>query len=541
MTRLLWTLAVLPLAIQNALAATAEQWRGRSIYQIITDRFALAEGADLNACDPGDKTYCGGTWNSIRENLDYIQDAGFTAIWISPVNQNYDGPATDYGDPYHGYWMKDVTKLNDRFGDENDLHALVEEVHKRKMYIMVDIVVNNVMATSTNPDYSDYLFKDAAYYHPYCGIEWGNTQSEQNCWMGDSKVPLPDVDTSNPDVVSVYTRWIKDFVATYSIDGLRIDAAKHVNKDFWPQFCGAAGVFCIGEVFGDAAVEPVAQWQGADALDSVLNFPMYSALVSAFQIPGPNNVSMISSVLEESKAKFTDLTVLGNFLENQDLPRWSNLSVDPQAMYNAMTWTFMSDGIPIVYAGQEQYFHGAGDPYNREPLWPSNYANTTARQLISELNVVRNFLVSNDSDVDWVTAPTVIKTESDVGIAFEKGPVITVLTTIGSPGRNATNIVVQTDYPSETLFFEVTSGGFGDGRCIQWVVGSEGHLEVEYTKGGRPRVFVLGTVLENSHICHEEVSWAIVHEGLKSAAAPIQASLVAGAVGLFAAWMSIQY
>lgn len=45
---------------------------------------------------------CGGTWNTIRENLDYIQNAGFTAIWISPVNQNYEGPRTAYGDPYHG-------------------------------------------------------------------------------------------------------------------------------------------------------------------------------------------------------------------------------------------------------------------------------------------------------------------------------------------------------------------------------------------------------------------------------------------------------
>ena len=48
-------------------------------YRIITDRYALPAGADLNACDPKDQTWCGGTWNTIRENLDYIQDAGFTA------------------------------------------------------------------------------------------------------------------------------------------------------------------------------------------------------------------------------------------------------------------------------------------------------------------------------------------------------------------------------------------------------------------------------------------------------------------------------
>lgn len=47
--------------------------------RIITDRYALPAGADLNACDPKDQTWCGGTWNTIRENLDYTQNAGFTA------------------------------------------------------------------------------------------------------------------------------------------------------------------------------------------------------------------------------------------------------------------------------------------------------------------------------------------------------------------------------------------------------------------------------------------------------------------------------
>jgi len=68
-------------------AATAEEWRGRSIYQIITDRFALPKDTTIpaNSCDPNAQTWCGGTWNSIRENLDYVQDMGFSAIWIRSV------------------------------------------------------------------------------------------------------------------------------------------------------------------------------------------------------------------------------------------------------------------------------------------------------------------------------------------------------------------------------------------------------------------------------------------------------------------------
>ena len=53
--------------------------RAEARFRIITDRYALPKGADLNACEPKDQTWCGGTWNTIRENLDYIQDAGFSA------------------------------------------------------------------------------------------------------------------------------------------------------------------------------------------------------------------------------------------------------------------------------------------------------------------------------------------------------------------------------------------------------------------------------------------------------------------------------
>lgn len=71
-------------------------------------------------------------------------------------------------------------------------------------------------------------------------------------WLGDSNLPLPDLDTTNPTVRTDLQAYIKAFVQEYNVDGLRIDAAKHVESSFWPLFCnegGAAGVFCIGEVY----------------------------------------------------------------------------------------------------------------------------------------------------------------------------------------------------------------------------------------------------------------------------------------------------
>ncbi|TDL27217.1 alpha-amylase [Rickenella mellea] len=465
--------------LQSASAATAEQWRGRSIYQIITDRYALPAGSNSNVCDPGDQTWCGGTWNSIRENLDYIQNAGFTAIWISPVSQNYEGPRTPYGDAYHGYWIADVSKLNDRFGTSDDLKGLSDELHRRGMYLMVDVVVNNVMALSTTPDFTSYLFKDPTQYHPYCSIQWGNVTSEQNCWLGDTNVTLPDVNTQDGTVQASYGLWIQSLVQTYNIDGLRIDGT-HVNTDFWPVFCENAGVFCIGEVFG-SDMDQAASYQGPQALDSILHYPMYGALTNAFAIPGPQNMSAMVDVITQSKRKFVDPGLLGNFVENQDLPRWANLSVDIQSLWNVMTFNFMFDGIPIVYYGQEQGFSGNADPWNREPLWPSNYANTSTYALISTLNqaggppLLRNFLGSSSN---WLKSETQILTATTKGIALSKGNVITVLTNIGSPVRHLQILT-----------------------CTQFIVGSNGTIEMQYSKGGAAAVFVPSTALNGSGLC----------------------------------------
>jgi hypothetical protein len=57
--------------------------RAQTVYQIMTDRFARGSG-DMSRCTNFNK-YCGGDFQGIINNLDYIKDMGFTAIWISPV------------------------------------------------------------------------------------------------------------------------------------------------------------------------------------------------------------------------------------------------------------------------------------------------------------------------------------------------------------------------------------------------------------------------------------------------------------------------
>jgi alpha-amylase len=58
---------------------------------------------------------------------------------------------------------------------------------------------------------------------------------------------------------------------------------------------------------------------------------------------------------------------------------------------NAAAFTIMADGIPIIYAGQEQHYNGGSDPHNREATWLAKY-NTESElyKLIAKANAVRN-------------------------------------------------------------------------------------------------------------------------------------------------------
>lgn len=116
---------------------------------------------------------------------------------------------------------------------------------------MVDVVTNHMgfNGCGTCVDYSLYTpFNSASYYHSYCPIDYSNQNSVVTCWQGDNKVSLPDLRTEDANVRDVWNRWIRDLVSNYSIDGLRVDSVKHVEKSFWPGFEAASGVYNVGEV-----------------------------------------------------------------------------------------------------------------------------------------------------------------------------------------------------------------------------------------------------------------------------------------------------
>jgi len=312
------TFACLALLLPPSLAATLEEWRGRSIYQVMTDRFALPEQTLWMPCHTDIGPYCGGTWRGIMENLDYIQGMNFDAIWISPVTAQLP-QYTEDGRSYAGYWQQDLYSLNPEFGTLDDFHNLIKAVHGRGMLFMLDIVTNHMAYNSMQGDGAPAInytimnpFNDQKYYHQECSIDYSgnNLTSLEECWLGSRFVPLPDLRTEDDDVRNMFGDWIEQMVANYSIDGLRIDAGINVEPEFFTGFVKRAGVFATTEVY-HSNDSIACQWQ--ETAGSILNYPQYWPITSAFQSNG--DFGDLTTVIESERQNCQDTTVLGTFSE----------------------------------------------------------------------------------------------------------------------------------------------------------------------------------------------------------------------------------
>lgn len=394
-----------------ALAADAAAWKSRSIYFALTDRFEQnTTDGDRGPCYELGR-YCGGTFRGMESRLDYIKELGFDAIWISPVVKNH-------WDGYHGYWAQDLYTINPNFGTADELKSLVNAAHSKDMFVMVDVVANH-MGEPLAENRPEPLNQEASYHWP-CTINYADQGSIEYCRIGG----LPDLNTQDAQIRNLLYDWVRWLVNEFQLDGLRVDTLRHVEKDFWPGFTAAAGVFTIGEVF-TSSVDVLAGYR--DGVSSLLNYAIYHPLRD-FYLQRGSSQALIDTHDAISRA-FPDPTVLGNFIDNHDNPRWLNQRDDHALLKNALTYLLLARGIPILYYGTEQGYAGGQEPFNRESLWHTNFNNETdLYRFISRVSSLRKAeagLAENDHTHLMV---------EDTGYAWSRagGDVIAVTSNIGS-------------------------------------------------------------------------------------------------------------
>jgi len=271
--------------------------------------------------------------------------------------------------------------VNSNYGTADDLKSLVSAAHSKVfihpamsfhaqllissqgIYMMVDVVANHMGQAAISNNRPEPL-NQASSYHSNCDINYADQNSVETCRISG----LPDLNTQSSTVRSLFQAWIKWLVSEYGFDGIRIDTVKHVEKDFWPGFVNAAGVYAIGEVF-DGGPDYLAGY--ASTMPGLLNYAIYYPMNNFFQQKG--SAQALVDMHNTVSSKFPDPAALGTFLDNHDNARWLNVKNDITLLKNALTYVVLSRGIPIVYYGTEQAYAGGADPANREDLWRSSF------------------------------------------------------------------------------------------------------------------------------------------------------------------------
>jgi hypothetical protein len=147
---------------------------GEQFYFVMTDRFANGDTSNdagglegdrlTTGFDPTDKGfYQGGDIAGIRDNLDYIEGLGTSAIWLTPsfANKPVQGEGANASAGYHGYWITDFTRIDPHLGTNEELQALIADAHARGIKVYFDIITNH---TADVIDYAEgqYSYIDQA-------------------------------------------------------------------------------------------------------------------------------------------------------------------------------------------------------------------------------------------------------------------------------------------------------------------------------------------------------------------------------------------
>jgi glycosidase len=368
----------------------------------------------------------GGDMVGLEAKLDYLQNMGITAIWMTPVLRNKAVQKDGFG--HHGYWVVDFTEIDPHFGSNDELKSLIDAAHARNIKVFFDIITNHTadvikftechdeMGAFKTPEQTgcDFITQaevDAGNgYTPFVpeneqGVkvpEWLNDPKYYNnqgdsVWQGESVITgdfagLDDINTRMPEVQRKMTDIFINLISEFKPDGFRIDTVKHVDIAFWQVFgpaitqhaqaIGIPNFHIFGEVY-DGNPAGLSKYTTAGKLPSVLDFGFFfNVKDSVLQGQDIERIGTLFDNDDYYRDADSGPELLLNFLGNHDAGRVGHFlqtglpNADPQEHLRrsilAHALMYFSRGVPVVYYGDEQGFSGdGGDVDARENMDPS--------------------------------------------------------------------------------------------------------------------------------------------------------------------------
>lgn len=202
-------------------------WKEAVAYQIYPRSFMDSNGDGI------------GDLNGIILKLDYLKALGIDVIWVSPF---YKSPNDDCG-----YDISDYKDIMDEFGTMEDFDRLLEEVHKRGMKLIADLVINHTSdehpwfiesrSSVDHPKRDWYIWRDGVngvepnnWESIFSGSAWEYDENTGQYYMHLFSKKQPDLNWENAEVREALYEMVNWWLDK-GIDGFRVDAISHIKKE----------------------------------------------------------------------------------------------------------------------------------------------------------------------------------------------------------------------------------------------------------------------------------------------------------------------
>lgn len=348
------------------------------IYLITPDRFAngdtsndtiagMKEGYDRSI----DYGRHGGDLRGIINNLDYIKEMGYTALWLNPVLVN---DQTDWS--YHGYATTDYYKIDPRFGTTEDYLELCSKAKDLGIGIIKDLIANHCghqhwwMNDLPSSDWINYQSEEyqQTNHRKYSLVDPYVDPSERDIMIKGWFVPtMPDLNQKNPFLAKYIiqnTIWWVEYAGLY---GIRQDTYSYPYKDFMTEWtCAVMNEYPNFNIVGEEWVDDpalISYWlrdkinhDGYEScLPSIMDFPLNFILHKAINEKEEWGKGLIK--LYEHLGRdyhYPDPQELMIMADNHDMSRiFTLLEEDIEKLKMAMTYLLTMRGVPQILYGTE--------------------------------------------------------------------------------------------------------------------------------------------------------------------------------------------
>lgn len=352
-------------------------WQSAVVYQVYPRSFQDSNGDGI------------GDLQGIIRRLDYLEELGINAIWLSPV---YRSPQDD-----NGYDISDYRDIDPMFGSLEDMKELIVQAKKRNIRIVMDLVLNHssdehfwfqeARKSRSNPYHEYYVWRDGKEGElpndmraAFGGSAWEWVPEVGQYYFHQFSVKQPDLNWENPKL----RREIYDMILWWmelGVGGFRLDVIDQIAKEPDRKITGNGPRLheflreLSSETFQKGDLLTVGEAWGADTERAKLySAPDGSEFSMVFQFEhinldqqeggekwdlAPLDLSRLKSIFAKWQDALYNKGWNSLFWDNHDLPRIVSRWGDDSEAYRELSAKMLAtllhgmQGTPYVYQGEE--------------------------------------------------------------------------------------------------------------------------------------------------------------------------------------------